>query len=242
MVDAYPTPIFYDLNADGLLDIVCGSQAGRLTYLENTGTQSQAYYSLKTNFLGAVDVTDPENPYYGYSVPAIFSYQSDTLLNVAAADGAIRCYGGLTANDGAVFTLFQPMLGQLDVGERCGAAIAYLDDDAWPDLLCGNLAGGYELFMGTQASAIGFDDCNDLSFSVCPNPNQGSFSLMACGSLIGKYRLRLVDIIGKAVFEETLDAGFNQAHYSLNLHPGMYIVSLTNFSGKSHYAKMLVIE
>jgi hypothetical protein len=134
------------------------------------------------------------------------------------------------------------MLGQLDVGERCGAAIAYLDDDAWPDLLCGNLAGGYELFMGTQASAIGFDDCNDLSFSVCPNPNQGSFSLMACGSLIGKYRLRLVDIIGKAVFEETLDAGFNQAHYSLNLHPGMYIVSLTNFSGKSHYAKMLVIE
>lgn len=238
--EEYPTPVFYDVNADGLMDIICGNKLGKLSYLQNTGTASQPNYSLLSDFWGEVDVTDPQHPYYGYSVPSLFMYQGDTLLSVGAADGKVRCYHVQAAKQTSGFALIDQQLGNTDVGERAGAALGYINTDAWPDMVSGNLAGGFELFIGSKASAIGMMDAEIPHFQVYPNPSKGSFRLQLTKDITLPCNLRIMDVFGNLVFEYTNLKTSESHEFAPNLATGIYYLTLTNATGKCYYSKLLV--
>ncbi len=240
--EEYPTPVFYDVNADGLMDVVCGNKLGKLSYFQNTGTALQPNYTVLSDFWGGVDVTDPQHPYYGYSVPSLFMYQGDTLLSVGAADGKVHCYHVQASKRSSGFALIDPQLGNIDVGERAGAAVGYINEDAWPDMVSGNLAGGFELFTGSKASAIGMMDTEIPRFQVYPNPSKGSFRLQLSKDITLPCNLRIVDVFGKRVVELVLNRNPGEQEFQLNINSGWYFVVLTCQSGLSHYAKLMVIN
>jgi len=63
------TPQLFDLDKDGLPDLVIGKQDGTISYYRNTGTATQPQFTLVTDKLGKINVTNPNLSYYGYSTP-----------------------------------------------------------------------------------------------------------------------------------------------------------------------------
>ena len=169
-------------------------------------------------------------------------YQGDTLLSVGAADGKVRCYHVQAAKQTSGFALIDQQLGSIDVGERAGAALGYINTDAWPDMVSGNLAGGFELFLGSKASAIGISDAERPRFTVFPNPSKGSFRLQLSKDITHSCNLRIVDVFGKTVFEY-FNLNASESHeFAPNLAPGIYHIALTNSAGKCFFTKLLVTK
>jgi hypothetical protein len=120
--------------------------------------------------------------------------------------------------------------------------VGYINEDAWPDMVSGNLAGGFELFTGSKASAIGMMDTEIPRFQVYPNPSKGSFRLQLGKDITLPCNLRIVDVFGKRVVELVLNRNPGEQEFQLNINSGWYFVVLTCQSGLSHYAKLMVIN
>jgi hypothetical protein len=72
-VGEYSTPQFWDLDEDGLTDLVIGEKNGNLNYYRNTGSSQAAVFTLVTDSLGKVNVTDYNLSYTGFSTPCFFT-------------------------------------------------------------------------------------------------------------------------------------------------------------------------
>ncbi|MEA3504893.1 MAG: VCBS repeat-containing protein, partial [Bacteroidota bacterium] len=71
-VGYFSAPQLYDINKDGLIDLVVGEKEGNLNYYENIGTSCEPVFSFVTEMLGGVDVTNINLSYQGYSIPCFF--------------------------------------------------------------------------------------------------------------------------------------------------------------------------
>ena len=73
-VGKFSTPQLFDLDDDGLLDLVVGEEDGNLNYFGNTGVVLNPEFTLITDSLGKIDVRNPEInfTYTGYSNPYFF--------------------------------------------------------------------------------------------------------------------------------------------------------------------------
>jgi len=78
------TPQLFDLDGDSLPDLIFGRRNGSLGFYKNTGTKSNPVFTLITDHLGNVRVTDTLLTYYGYSVPCFFK----------AKDGKLKLFAG----------------------------------------------------------------------------------------------------------------------------------------------------
>lgn len=78
---------FGDLNGDGLKDMVCGEQGGKLKYYRNNGSATNPTFTLETSFLGSIDVGS-------YSAPLLHDVDGDNLqdLFVGATSGTISYF------------------------------------------------------------------------------------------------------------------------------------------------------
>jgi hypothetical protein len=117
-VGQYGTPQLFDLDKDGLTDLIMGYRRGvfvdtnmiytwrtSLAYFRNTGTQSQPQFTLITDTLGGINVNDSYYHYYdGYSSPCFFRDSSGvTQLFVGSGTGLIFYYNNIDGNLAGVF-------------------------------------------------------------------------------------------------------------------------------------------
>lgn len=81
--------------------------------------------------------------------------------------------------------------------------------------------------------SVDVDDINAINFSIYPNPSRGAVSIRLSESA----QVRIVDLTGKVVYTNTLDAGDNRIN--MNLQSGTYAVQV--FSGKGATTSKLII-
>ena len=79
-------PFLFDINQDGLTDMICGDAFGKLSYFENTGTLTAPVFTLINSYWGAVNVTDSLMQFYGNSYP--FIQINNGALELLLAHGA----------------------------------------------------------------------------------------------------------------------------------------------------------
>lgn len=89
------TPQLFDVNSDGLLDLVIGEMAGNLNYFRNEGTTSTPQFVLADTQFGGVDMKAPSMS-FGYSAPFLFHNGEEAILMVGGETGRIAVYDGLT--------------------------------------------------------------------------------------------------------------------------------------------------
>ena len=89
----YAAPQLFDLNKDGLLDLIIGIKTGELIYYENSGTATNPEFTLVTTLLGGIDVSEltPD----GYSVPCFFNSNDTTYAMIGCVDGSIKFIGDI---------------------------------------------------------------------------------------------------------------------------------------------------
>ncbi|HTX88627.1 MAG TPA: VCBS repeat-containing protein, partial [Bacteroidales bacterium] len=184
----FSAPQLFDLDRDGLPDLIIGEQNGNLNYYRNTGTAGNPVFTYVTDSLGRINVTDYNYSYYGFSAPCFFRTPSgETRLLVGSDDGTIHYYTGIDGNLGGKFhesdslwSLISQDPFTVKCGWRTAPAIAHLTDPVAFDLIAGNFSGGLNYFTGagqpkvyTSVEEPGKKDPE--GFRVYPNPAKDHF-------------------------------------------------------------------
>jgi hypothetical protein len=140
-----PSPNFADFDADGDLDLVCGSFLDTLTYFENVGTRTQPAYARGRTLESAAGPITMELQMLRV-VAFDWDRDGDTDLIVGQEDGRVA----LVENSGQVVDrlprFLEPRFFQQRAGEvKCGALVTPcsvdFDGDGDEDLICGDTAG-----------------------------------------------------------------------------------------------------
>ena len=73
-----------------------------------------------------------------------------------------------------------------------------------------------------------------MSYKVYPNPTEGLISLEVEADSEGETLLRVVDLLGREVYQQTvtLQCGPNHLTFDLKLSSGMYVLKINNFVAK----------
>jgi hypothetical protein len=147
----------FDLDKDGLLDIIAGSKRGTVSYYSNTGTLTTPSFVLQTDSLGKINVRDFDNSYFGYATPCFFrTHTGETRLFVASEKGTIAYYKNIDDNLngvfdlelGALFFVADSSLFPIEEGIRTAISVEDVDNDGYLDIFVGNYAGGLSFYKG----------------------------------------------------------------------------------------------
>ena len=219
-------PQLFDLDGDGLLDLIVGNQwalwwdpvhlrnysKGGITYLKNTGTRENPEFTIVTDSLGRVDVTNREWSNYGYSKPYFFrDSDGKTHLFCGNEDGKILHYVDIDENlfDGGEFRrlndvefLLNNHVQTLSEGAFTAVAIADFNGDGILDMVVGNHRGGLTIFFGipeipTKNNDRSVDTDHDQSLRIFPNPVQDFLFIQS--ETDEKIQVEILDLHGRIV-------------------------------------------
>jgi hypothetical protein len=175
---SYPTPQIFDLNKDGLPDIITGSRLGYIIYYQNIGTRVNPQFSSSpTNTqLGGVDVRGP-NEYVGYTTPQFIDFNGRTVLFTGSLTGKLFLYDSISGNINGNFRQVDKKYGSIKIGDRTAPAFKDLDGDGIFELFVGNFRGGVGAFISnlrTNGTRVGTNDLVNIQHEVNIFPNPAS--------------------------------------------------------------------
>lgn len=241
-VGEYAAPQLFDLNGDGLLDLIIGEKDGNLNYYENTGTASSPVFTLITQNLGNVQVKKWWD-YQGYSYPFFFRHGQDIRLLCGSKSGYIYYYDSIQNNLNGSFHPVDTMF--MDIWEGIRATVAggfFMGNDTLVDFFVGTYNGGVAPFKGTGYIAPSSVDIYSLPVDaeIYPVPASDHFLVR-----IREAYLRLSDLT--IIIYNLAGQIVGSYPYSMNpvdvnhLPGGFYLVKLEWKGKKLNYTGKLTI-
>jgi hypothetical protein len=241
----FSAPQLFDLDHDGLPDLIVGQQNGTMKYYRNTGSLGNPVFTFTLDSLGKVDVTNHNLSYYGYCTPFFFRNDQDkTCLLSGSDEGKLHLYTNIDGNLNGRFLEIDSLnqyIGisddSLRIGWRTAGILSHLSDPKYFDLVCGNFSGGLNYFSKGNAPGIQEHQLkeNVLNLRVYPVPAdlEIRIDLWKNGTLFkepgpdgsGSCILRLYNIFGKEIRLSEYSPG-SQICIS-SLPDGIYIAELT---------------
>jgi hypothetical protein len=253
-VGDFSTPQLFDLNADGLTDLIIGEEKGNLNYYQNNGSISNPVFNFITDSLGKVNVTNYQVSYTGYSTPYFFkNLQNETNLLVGSEQGKVFYFTNIDGNlDGefiendSLFLLVNNQPINIHNGIRTGAAIKDINNDNYFDLIIGNYSGGLNYYSGTEAPpAFGISDGKEpeVNITVFPNPAKESLQIRIYTNFHhNQTELDLYNILSEVVLSKSFKAD-EQISISVEAIPtGLYLLKIEFLTSTQniYYKKVMV--
>lgn len=226
-----PYPQLFDVNKDGLLDLLIGLRNGRLAYYVNNGTATAPSFSMVTNTFGNVNVKGDPSKFSsdGSCAPFMFDDGGIYKLLCGSISGNIFYYDNIDGNLGGNFNRIDTNVNKINDGPNSTIQFVDVNNDGKRDLICGNYAGGLSFYSSKKA--IGIDELNsgsEQTILVYPNPNNGEFYIRGDK----KMDLRLTNEIGQHLQNIELNKSNNYS-YKVKLNTnGVYFLHGTHSAQK----------
>jgi hypothetical protein len=253
-VGEFSAPQLFDLDKDGLADLIIGEKAGNINYFRNTGTDSNPVFTLITDSLGKINVTDPETSYYGYSIPCFFrTNDGETRLLVGSESGTVFYYNNIDGNLDGQFTpsdsIFETVgipSEQPAIGWRSAPAIGNISNAFLTDMIVGNFSGGLNYFTAFSKPAVvpaisEPPSHPSIRLTVYPNPAHDIVTISVSGLPPSEeLHLGLYDLAGRQLVSKNFKMAAQLNTSSLS--EGIYILKILGPGGWVSGASLAVIH
>ncbi len=240
-VGKYAAPQLFDVNKDGLLDLIIGNELGRLRYFQNTGTSTNPFFTQIGTDFGNVNVTQG----FGITGRAAPFFFRDSLTNtkalVANEHGKLFYYDNIDGNLTGAFTLVDS--NYKEISEPIYATVSGSDitGDGLMDLAIGNQAGGFVIYKQVINTGIESISTDALSMSIYPVPASESITVKINNDAAGKNLfLEIYDNTGKKIDSKKMND-----YYSIvsaeNYPNGIYFCKVTDtINGSFMFNKFII--
>jgi hypothetical protein len=231
-------PQLFDLNQDGLLDLIVGERNGNINYLQNQGTSSSFDMVLMEDSIGDI-TTDLDGNLVGYSAPWLFLNSSGGISALLGTEhGDIYYIEEVNPDPSSAWIITDSSAFGVKNGLRSCPTLYDFNNDLLLDLFNGDLSGGLGLYMGGPPPS-GIDERENISyFQLYPNPSNGMVQINMPMPFHSILNIQIFDMTGRSVYEDQIKN--SSVALDLNaLRPGTYLISLTNdsFQGIQKFIK-----
>ena len=249
-VGEYAAPFIFDVNGDGLKDLVVGRRNGKVSYYWNFGTTSNAQFhtdSSNVNF-GNINVSQNAST-ESYAAPSLRRDENNDLaIYVGSARGTIYKFivnpNNLRSGN---FSLATDNYLKEDVGAKANMSIGDLNNDGNWDYVVGNARGGISIYSdslwnpGTTLNIpTGINEPSQRGdILVYPNPAKQLVNIRVSNGAFANVQVETYNLIGERFATEF---SVNNDVITLNtnaLHAGMYFVSITAM-GNIYTARVII--
>ncbi len=221
-------PYLFDIDNNGKLDLLLGSQNGRVALWRNIGSVSTPSFSLQTTFLGGIDIKQYGYS-TGYSAPFMYKDAGVTKLILGSEIGNLYLYDNIDGNISGTYNRVDTTLFKINEGTRSAICFEDITNDGKRDLVIGNHAGGLAFFNSTNLYGVGVEESflETNSVSIYPNPASDNITISINDNTLSELKITLTDMCGKELF---LINTFNKLIDIpvQTLAKGMYFVSITS--------------
>ncbi len=235
-VGAHATPFIYDINNDGLQDLLIGERQGTVNYFPNIGsTGNPAFHPTEeeapnNNYFGRIN-TQPENSSIGFSEPIVLAFNDASYVVTGTVEGWLQRYKiNPDSLENGTFELINERLGHWREGIVSRIAFANINSSNNLDAIIGNDRGGVSLFQSpitvdgiVNDHEVIAEKNNDII--IYPNPtNQEIFIDWKNIKTNGSFDFEIINSFGQTVL-----FGKKQINEKIEIHvlpDGIYFLQL----------------
>jgi hypothetical protein len=180
------------------------------------------------------------------SQPLFYEYQGQLQLLSPTNDGRVKAFTDIDSNIYGSFTYRQDNALDVHLGYNLSGDVYDLNNDGKIDIVLGNQSGGITIlygdgFVGIDNEHPSFESSDKMQFRIFPNPTKGEFNVQFSNFEEGKsYQLKIFDLVGKLVFEKTINQEIDQLDLSQQ-NKGIYFIQLQS-EGKVSKAEKLIVR
>lgn len=227
-VGQYCAPKLVDVNRDGKPDLLIGERNGNLNYYENTGTRTDAEFTLVTDSFGKINILEPL-AVTGYSVPRLVELDtiSEYSLLVGSESGKIFLYQDIDKNLTGTFSLADTMFLDIWEGLRSTVDAADINNDGNPDLVFGNYCGGAAIYRNNAPPREKKEIPDTFSLKIFPNPASDNFYVFI-PDVQTAAEILLFNILGEKVLEFRVPSA------------GRYYINIKDLSTGIYFCKLII--
>ena len=234
---SYCSPQVFDLDKDGLLDLILGKKSGEIVFYKNIGDAQNPSFELTNPQLGGIDVQSfvPD----GFATPHFFRIQNTTYLFVGDIDGELNFYQNIDGNlaTGNTFELSSATHYGIDVGGYSSFYVGDLNNNGRLEMYVGQDLGGIHRFEHDPNSQSSLEEEFKDNLKIVPNPAKDEISIFLPGHTV--HQLRILDTSGQLLIVQDQMNGSSTVDVGA-LASGLYLVQVELENGISVVERLVI--